>query len=134
KRYAIPASVKKAMKYGPPLSPKLREQKVSAPHNVAPNMYTLHSEVTFTVLPCPSATVLPHVATLLATPPFVAPSLEPDVTPLPTESGRPLHQYRKKRLRNLRIAQELVRAIGVSPARYWCPFRRGRKAQDAKPL
>src|SRR5437870_12402032 len=59
KRYAIPASVNEAMKYGPPLSPKLREQIVSATHNVAPSMYTLHvglifTEVIFTVLPCPS--------------------------------------------------------------------------------
>ena len=52
KRYAIPASVKEAMKYGPPLSPKLREQIVSATHNVPPSMYTLHSGVTFTILPC----------------------------------------------------------------------------------
>src|SRR2546426_10662595 len=56
KRYAIPASVKEAMKYGPPLSPKLREQIVSATHNVAPSMYTLHAGVIFTItiLPCPS--------------------------------------------------------------------------------
>src|SRR5438552_15088781 len=128
KRYATPASVKKAMKYGPPLSPKLREQIVSATHDVAPSVYTLHSGVTFTVLQCPSATVLPHVPTLLATPPFVAPSPEPDVTPLPDESGRQPHQYRKKEPRNLRIAQELVRVIRVCPARYWCPFRRVRKA------
>jgi hypothetical protein len=36
RRYAIPATVKDAMKYGPPLSPKLREQIVSATSNVAP--------------------------------------------------------------------------------------------------
>src|SRR5882672_9602410 len=128
KRYAMPASVKEAMKYGPPLSPKLREQIVSAMHNVAPSMYTLHSGVTFTILLRPSATVLPHVPTLLATPPFVGPSPGPAATPLPTESGRQLHQYRKKELRNLRKGQELVRAIGVSPARCWCPFHRVRKA------
>ena len=56
KRYTMPASVKEAMKYGPPLSPKLREQIVSATHNVAPSMYTLHSGVIFfiiiTILPC----------------------------------------------------------------------------------
>src|SRR5213592_4361411 len=102
KRYTMPASVKEAMKYGPPRSPKLREQIVSATHNVAPSMYTLHSGVTFTVFPCPSAIVLPHVPTLLATPPFVAPSPEPDVTPLPTESGRQPYQYRRTDLRNLR--------------------------------
>jgi hypothetical protein len=50
KRYAIPASVNDAMKYGPPLSPKLREQMVKATHNVAPSMYTLHSGVLFTIL------------------------------------------------------------------------------------
>jgi hypothetical protein len=62
----MPASVKEAMKRGPPLSPKLREQMVSATHNVAPSMYTLHSGVTFTItiLPCPSAAVLPRVPTL----------------------------------------------------------------------
>src|SRR2546426_712286 len=59
KRYTMPASVKEAMKYGPPLSPKSREQIVSATHNVAPSMYTLHvglifTEVIFTVLPCRS--------------------------------------------------------------------------------
>src|SRR4029077_3160841 len=58
KRYAMPASVKEAMKYGPPRSPKLREQIVSATHNVAPTMYTLHAGVIFTIaiLPCPSGT------------------------------------------------------------------------------
>ena len=50
----MPATVKDAMKYGPPRSPKLREQIVSATHNVAPSMYTLDSEVSFTILPCPS--------------------------------------------------------------------------------
>jgi hypothetical protein len=52
-RYAIPASVKEAMKYGPPRSLKQREQIVSAVHNAAPSAYTLHAGVTFTVLPCP---------------------------------------------------------------------------------
>src|SRR6266542_815732 len=58
-RYAMPATVKEDMKYGPPLSPKLREQIVSATHKVAPSTYTLHAglifrEMTFTILPCPS--------------------------------------------------------------------------------
>ena len=57
-RYAMPASVKEAMKPGPPLSPKLREQIVSATHNVAPSMYTLHSGVTFTVFRYPSVMCL----------------------------------------------------------------------------
>src|SRR5579862_9071733 len=56
KRYTMPASVKEAMKYGPPLSPKLREQIVSATHNVAPRMYTLRSGVFFTILLRPSGT------------------------------------------------------------------------------
>src|SRR5207302_1975312 len=128
KRYAIPASVKEAMKYGPPLSPKLREQMVSATHNVAPSTYTLHSGLTFTILLCPSVIVLPHVPTLLATLPFVGPSPEPDATPQPSESGRQLYRYRRTDLRDLLIAQELVHAIAVSPARYWCPFRRVQKA------
>src|SRR5437899_8452659 len=129
KRYTMPASAKEAMKYGPPLSPKLREQTVSATHNVAPSMYTLHAGVIFTItiLPCPSAPVLPHVPTPLATPPFVGPLREPDATPLSNESCRQLYQYRRTDLRTLRKAQELVRAIGVSPARCWCPFRRVRK-------
>ena len=59
-RYTMPASVKEAMKYGPPLSPKLREQMVSATHNVAPSRYTLHAGVIFiiiiTILQCPSGT------------------------------------------------------------------------------
>jgi hypothetical protein len=56
----MPASVKEAMKYGPPLSPKLREQIVSATHNVAPSVYTLHAGVIFiisiTILLCASGT------------------------------------------------------------------------------
>ena len=55
------ATVREAMKYGPPRSPKLREQMVSARHNAAPRTYTLHSEVTFTVFPCPSVVVAPLV-------------------------------------------------------------------------
>src|SRR2546425_2101455 len=128
KRYTMPASVKEAMKYGPPLSPKLREQIVSATHNVAPSMYSLVDGVSFTGLPCPSATVPPPVPTLSARPPCVAPLSERDATPLPDGSGPQLHQYRKKELRNLRKAQELVRAIRVSPTRCWCPMRRLRKA------
>ncbi len=54
KRYAIPATDRDTMKYGPPLSLKLRAQIVSATHNVAPSMYTLHAGVIFTTLPCPS--------------------------------------------------------------------------------
>ena len=128
----MPASVKEAMKYGPPRSPKLREQIVSATHNVAPSTYTLHAGVIFTVLPCPSELVeivgRRKLPLFKPRAPCVAPLPEPDATPLPSESGRQLHQYRKKDLRNLRIAQELVRATGVSPARCWCPFRRLRKA------
>ena len=45
------ASVKAAMKYGPPRSPKLREQMVSASHNMAPSMYTLQAQVIFTIVP-----------------------------------------------------------------------------------
>jgi hypothetical protein len=48
------------MKYGPPLSPKLREQIVSATHNVAPSMYTLHAGVIFTILLRPSEIVPPQ--------------------------------------------------------------------------
>jgi len=56
RRYAIPASVKEAMKYSPPRSPKLREQIVSATHNVAPSMYTLLAGVIFIILACVSGT------------------------------------------------------------------------------
>jgi hypothetical protein len=52
-RYAIPASVKEPMKYGPPRSLKYREQIVTAVHNAAPSVYTLHAGVTFIVLPGP---------------------------------------------------------------------------------
>jgi hypothetical protein len=52
----MPAKVREAMKYGPPLSPKLREQSVSATHNAAPSMYTLPSGVAFIVLPCGAST------------------------------------------------------------------------------
>jgi hypothetical protein len=44
------ASVKQAMKPGPPRSPKLREQMVNATHKAAPNAYTLHSGRSFTIL------------------------------------------------------------------------------------
>ena len=144
RRYAIPASVRAAIKYGPPRSPKLREQIVSATKSVAPSAYTPHSEVTFTALPCPcerwsvsesSTENLPLQApTLSATQPCVALWSEPDATPLPAESDRPRHRYRKKDLLYLRIAPEPVRAIEVSPARCWFPFRRWRKALDEKPL
>src|SRR5258705_6642064 len=132
-RYTMPASVKEAMKYGPPLSPKLREQIVSAPHKLAPSMYTLLAGVIFTILPCPSVIVPPEIPTLEAIAPCAAPLPEPAATPLPTESGRRLSQHRKKEPRNLRKAQPFVRAIEVSPERYWCPFRRVRKAWDEKP-
>jgi len=49
-KYAMPASVKEAMKYGPPLSQKLREQVVSATSKIAPSKYTLHSGVIFTTV------------------------------------------------------------------------------------
>src|SRR5580692_6079040 len=64
RRYTMPAIVKEEMKYGPPLSPKLREHMVSATHNVAPSAYTLHAGVTFTGLLCPSATAPPSDPTL----------------------------------------------------------------------
>ena len=37
------------MKDGPPRSLKLREQIVSATHNMTPSTYTLHSGVIFTI-------------------------------------------------------------------------------------
>src|SRR5690348_6732921 len=116
------------MKCDPPLSPKLREQIVSATHAAAPRVYTLHSAVTFTVLQRPFVIVPPQIPSLKATPPCAAALPEPDSTPLPSESGRQVHLYRKRGLRNLRIAQEFVHAIGVSPAHCWCPCRRLRKA------
>ncbi len=53
----MPATVKDAMKYGPPRSPKWSEQIVSATHKAAPSRYNLHSavtstEATFTGLQC----------------------------------------------------------------------------------
>ena len=50
----MPASVKEAMKDGPPRSPKWREQMVSATSKMAPSPYTLHAGVIFTlaILPC----------------------------------------------------------------------------------
>jgi hypothetical protein len=50
KRYTMPASVSEAMKYGPPRSPKFREQIVNSKHNAAPSPYTLHSRLTVTIL------------------------------------------------------------------------------------
>jgi hypothetical protein len=64
KRYTMPASVKEAMKYGPPRSPKFREQIVSAKHNVAPSTYILRSRVTFTILRSLSVIVPPRVPTV----------------------------------------------------------------------
>src|SRR5437868_15137321 len=117
KRYTMPASVREAMKRGPPLSPKLREQIVSATHNVAPSRYSLHAAVSLTTVPRPSVIASPQAATLLATLRFVAPVPGPASTPLPTESGLQLHQHRKKELPNAQKAQEFVRARVVSPAR-----------------
>jgi hypothetical protein len=37
RRYAMPAIVREARKDGPPLSPQLREQMVSATHKMAPS-------------------------------------------------------------------------------------------------
>ena len=122
-----------AMKDGPPLSPKVREQIVSATHKMAPSTYTLVEGVNFTF-----SGARPNCATAcshsLSQPPCVAPSPEPDATPLPAESGRQIRRYRKKDLRSLGKARELVRATGVSRARCWCPFRRPRKAWDEKSL
>ena len=59
KRYTMPASVKEAIKDGPPRSLKLREQIVSATHIVGPSIYTLDAGVIFTVPLCPFATSLP---------------------------------------------------------------------------
>ena len=64
KKYTMPASVKEAMKYGPPLSPKLREQIVSATSKMAPSPYSLVDGVSFTVLPCPFVIVSPQTPTL----------------------------------------------------------------------
>ena len=94
----MPATAKEAMNDGPPLSPKLREQIVSATHKMRPSAYTfeelaqngrgvnratqraseflcclvariralcaLLDGVNFTVLPCPSVIVPPHLPTL----------------------------------------------------------------------
>src|SRR5215831_8424445 len=110
----MPPTVKEVMKHGPPRSPKLREQTISARHNVAPSMYTLHAGVIFTGLPCPSGIAQREAPTFSATPPCVAPLPEPAATPLPNESGHQLHQCRRKERRNLRTAQALVRATVVS--------------------
>ena len=62
----MPASVKEAMKYGPPLSPKLREQMVSATHNAGAE--DVHScagvslHIAITILPCPSEVVRDRAA------------------------------------------------------------------------
>jgi hypothetical protein len=60
----MPAPAKEAMKDGPPRSPQLREQIVSATHKMAPSTYTLLDGVSFTALPCPSVIVPPHIPTL----------------------------------------------------------------------
>src|ERR1700730_15381229 len=133
-RYAMPATASGMMKDGAPMLPSLREQIVSATSKMTPNPYSLRDGVSFTGLPCPSATVPPSVPTVSARRPFVAPWPERAAVPLRAESGRPLHQYRKKELRNLRKAQALVRAPEVSPARCWCPFRRLLNTWDEKPL
>jgi len=44
--------------------PNLREQIASATSKMAPNPYTLWDGVSFTILPCSSATVPPFVPTL----------------------------------------------------------------------
>jgi hypothetical protein len=64
KRYTMPASVREAMKYGPPRSPKFREQIVNTKHNVAPSPYTMHSGLTFTILSCLSVIAPPQAPTL----------------------------------------------------------------------
>ncbi len=57
----MPATVKEVMKHGPPLSPKLREQIVSATHNAAPSTYTLCAGVVFiNYLPNAFSMVIAH--------------------------------------------------------------------------
>src|SRR5262249_41639043 len=111
---------------------KLREQMISAAHNATPNTYTLHAGMIFTTLSSQSEVASRQAPILQATAPCAALLLAPAVTPLPSESGRPLHQYRKKERQNRRRDQECVRAIGVCPARYWCPFRHLRIASNKK--
>src|SRR5579864_23778 len=130
------------MKYGPPRSLKLREQMVNATHSAAPSAYTLHSAVTFTVLPCPCgslceslpANVPTQAPTLSATLLCAALLPEPHAAPRPIESGRLIHQHRRKGVPYLRRASVFVRAQGVSPARCSYPFRRWRIGRDEKPL
>jgi len=47
----MPAIASEAINQGPPLSPKLREQIVSATHKMEPSAYTLVDGVNLTVLP-----------------------------------------------------------------------------------
>jgi hypothetical protein len=64
KRYAMPATARGMMKDDSPVLPSLREQIVSAASKMAPSPYTLWDGVSFTALPCSSATVPPFVPTL----------------------------------------------------------------------
>ena len=60
----MPATASGMMKHGSPILLKLREQIVSATSKMAPSPYSLADGVSFTDLPCPSATVTPLVPTL----------------------------------------------------------------------
>lgn len=87
KRYTMPASVKEAMKDGPPRSPKWHEQIVNAAHNAPPSMHTLHARVIFTIFLCPSGTALPQ-ASPSCTGPYKA--LIPDAFVSPVQFDCPL--------------------------------------------
>src|SRR6202790_5087776 len=89
RRYAMPAAASGIMNDGAPMLLNLREHIVNATSKIAPNPYSLWDGVSFTGLPCPSATVRPPVPTVSAKPPFVAPWPERAAVPPQDELSRP---------------------------------------------
>src|SRR5215468_2676700 len=98
KRYKTSAIVKEAMKCGPPRSPKLRAQMVSARNNAAPSAHTRCAGLIFTVLRRPSWNVAAQFATLAATRPCAVLLPEQGVTPPRVASDHQPRQYRKKNM------------------------------------
>src|SRR5689334_22063139 len=97
---------------------------VNATHKTEPNAYTLHSGRTFTIVQCPlCANAALQVPTLSASAPCVALFPGPYASLLLTERGRQRRQSRKKELRTLRKAQDLVLGRAAAPAHCWFPSR-----------
>src|ERR1700681_3304695 len=96
RRYVMHATASGIMKDVAPMLLNLREQIVNATSKMTPNPYSLRDGVSFTGLPCPSATVPLLVPTVSASPPFVATWPERAAVPRQAELNRPPRRCRRR--------------------------------------